>query len=149
MSDTLLVRFFVVVALLAFTVHQVAAGNGTVLRMFITDKQDVQVDVRQVKIYSQFKKFGSPKPQRKQLKALPGARGMGKLAIDLEAIQQIKVKESGFTEVLLDLQLRDGQQLDFAVFLGRGDIIFEGKTPVGTYSISLKNMKEGVLEFEP
>lgn len=125
-----------------------AAKVSQVPRMLITDADGVQVDVRKVRIVALVKVFGETTPKRNVLSALPGLRGKGHLFVDIETIREFTVRDAGYSSVLTDMGLRDGEQLTFEVQIGRGDIVFEGLTRVGPYSISLKNMKGAVLQYD-
>lgn len=124
------------------------AKVSQVPRMLITDADGVQVDLLKVKVVSQVRVIGETAPRRKVLSALPGMRGKGRLSVDLDAIRQFTVRDAGYSSVVTDMGLRDGEQMVFEVQTGRGDILFEGLTRVGPYSISIKQMRGAVLQYD-
>lgn len=139
----------ILVALVALLCWQPAhAKKSTIPRIIFTDATDVQVDARNVKVVYLQRVFGESKPKRKVLTELPGLRGKGVLSVDLESIRMFTVREASFRGATIEMRLRDGEELEYEVTWGRGDIVFEGRTSVGAYAVSLKNLKAAVLEFE-
>lgn len=135
----------------AFLAFLVLAGSvyakkpAKLLGMVVFDVNNVETHLTDVKVYLLEEVFGQDQPKKNGTDVLKGSRGQGALEVKVKEVSEFTVEPAGEDGCRMAVRLWNGEYTSLVVGPEDANVVFEGKSALGTFSISLRSIRKAVV----
>jgi len=141
----------VVIAVLAGAGH--AKKGAKLYSMTVVDVNNVETRMEKVKVFLLEEAFGEEVPRKKGIEAIKGNRGEGALEVKVTDISELTVEPVKEPDqatgqqggLKLTIRLWNGEYTPLSMAPQDSNVVFEGKSALGAFSIGLRSIRKVVV----